>query len=145
MTTAAPSSSPRLSEDWLATIIGLAIVLIIGAGLLGPGPQNVTITAPPGETAELEVLPLSNWQVTATLGGESTSIENAWTSLGNGQVYAYSCHDSVITGESPVGDDTGTLSSRALVVIINECDAEIRLTQRTNAAIPWPVFGLFGR
>jgi hypothetical protein len=137
---------PRLSEDWLATIIGLAIVLVIGLGLIGPGPQNVTITAPPGEESQRAVLPLKTWQVSATLGGEAASIENAWTALNGGQAYFYTCRDGVITGEEqPPAGDMGTVSSRSLVIITNECDQEVIITQRTNPAIPWPVFGLFGR
>jgi hypothetical protein len=31
----------RISEDWLATLIGLAIVLLIASGLLGPIPWPV--------------------------------------------------------------------------------------------------------
>lgn len=136
----------RLSEDWLATIIGLAIVLVIGLGLIGPGPQNVTITAPTGETAVSIVLPVSGWKVSATLGGEQTPVENAWTTLSNGQAYLYACRDGVIAGEeAPPGSDAGAASSRALLIVVNECDQEVVITQRTNPAIPWPAFGLFGR
>lgn len=139
-------ATPRLSEDWLATMIGLAIVLLIGLGLLGPGPQNVTITAPPGETVGSIVLPLSGWQVSATLGGEQTPVENAWTTLSNGQAYRYACREGEIAGEeTPPGSDAGAGSSRALVIVVNECDQEVVITQRTSPAIPWPAFGLFGR
>jgi hypothetical protein len=133
----------RLSEDWLATIIGLAIVLVIGLGLLGPGPQNVSITAPPGETAEQQVLPLKTWQVSATLDGERASVENAWTGLNGGQTYLYTCRDGVISGEERPPIDSMADLSRALVVVTNECDQQVVISQRTNPAIPWPVFGLF--
>jgi len=138
-----PTSGFRLSEDWLATIIGLAIVLVIGFGLLGPGPQNVNITVPPGEIAEQTVLPLKTWQVSATLNGERASVENAWTSLDGGQAYLYTCRDGVISGiEQPPADSLADLS-RSLVVVTNECDQQVVITQRTNPAIPWPLFGLF--
>jgi hypothetical protein len=141
-----PPAPPRLSEDWLATIIGLVIVLVIGLGLIGPGPQNVTITAPPGEDGQRQVLPLKTWQVSATLGGEAASIENAWTALDGGQAYFYTCRDGALRP----GSDNPVLSAalpanQSVVVVINECDEEVVITQRTNPAIPWPVFGLFGR
>ena len=64
----------KLTEDWLATLIGLAIVLIIALGLLGPGAQTVTVEVAPGETVSQEVPALTGWQVPASTGAERLTI-----------------------------------------------------------------------
>ena len=47
--TTKPLPKFTLPEDWLATLIGLVIVLVIGLGLIGPGPVSATLSVAPGE------------------------------------------------------------------------------------------------
>lgn len=62
-------SSPRagfkLNEDWLATLIGLAIVAIVGFGVLGPGAQSVALKADPGTTIAKEARALGGWSASS--------------------------------------------------------------------------------
>lgn len=146
--TSTHNSSFRLSEDWLATIIGLLIVLIIGSGLLGPGAQNVSVSAGAGETASAVLRPLSNWRVSATLDGESTGATTLPTALTDGQTVVITCDNGALTVESADTLPEGVNSppeGRAQVVVVNQCDAAVSLTYRTNQTIPWPIFNLFNR
>jgi hypothetical protein len=72
--TASRPAGHTLNEDWLATIIGLAIVVIIALGVIGPGPQSITINAPAGETRTTTLLPLDNWSASMTLDGKSGTV-----------------------------------------------------------------------
>lgn len=141
-------SPPRLSEDWLATIIGLIIVVIIGSGLLGPGAQNVSVSAETGQTTSAALRPLSGWRVNATLDGEPASIEDAPTALADGQNILITCRDgelSTATAAAPPESVTPPPENRAQIVLVNECAAPVRVTYQTRALIPWPVFNLFSR
>ena len=137
-----------ISEDWLATGIGLAIVLIIAAGLIGPGPQTVNIRASGGETKSAQPLSIGGWQVSGTLGGQSASIERLPNRLDNGKTYIVTC-----AAGTPSADIADTLpdgfsappDGRAQLIVVNGCDEELALSYRTSAAIPWPVFNLFSR
>jgi hypothetical protein len=144
------SSRFRLSEDWIATIIGLAIVLVIGAGLIGLGPQSVSLKAKPGETVTANALAVDGWNVSATLGGEKVTIENAPTGLESNQVYGFICQEGAIEVGTilPEAGETSLLvweSGRALLALKNTCDADVSVSYKTSAAIPWPVFRIFDR
>ena len=149
-TTAIPISgrTNRLSEDWLATIIGLVIVLIVGSGLLGPGAQNVSITAPAGEMASAAVRAISGWKVSATVGDETASVAGAPTAFGVGQNAVITCSGGQLNAEivetPPPGVDMAP-EGRALVFVVNQCDTPVKVTYTTRALIPWPVFNLFSR
>ncbi|MBL8156481.1 MAG: hypothetical protein JNM70_20040 [Anaerolineae bacterium] len=136
------------SEDWLATFIGLAIVLIIGAGLLGPGPQTANLTAAAGETKSAQLLPLSGWRVTATLGGTSATVENSISALTAGSTVVITCREGTLTAQAaevlPSGLEAPA-ANRAQIVLANECAADAAVSYRTSAAIPWPVFNVFNR
>jgi|SRR5690606_3236754 len=143
---ASPPTSFRLSEDWLATIIGLVIVLIIGSGLIGPGPQNVSVNAAAGETASAALHPLSNWSVSATLDGESVSAGSLPKALTEGQTAVITCRDGELSTEDTLPDGVGEVQAgQAQIVLANQCDAALSVNYRTSAAIPWPLFNLFNR
>ena len=72
MTASSPPRRFRLSEDWLATIIGLVIVGVVGLGLLGPGAQKHELKAAAGEDANAYALPLAGWKISATVDGEKS-------------------------------------------------------------------------
>lgn len=141
MTQPAPARRFVLSEDWLATIIGLIIVAVIGLGLLGPGPQTVTLKAQPGESAAQTAKPLNGWKASATLGGEKVTVADAPKQLFDGQPYPFTCADGVIAAGT--GDSTATFPSGAHLLLTNNCEAEAVLTYTTDYAIRWPVFGIF--
>ncbi|MBI5928912.1 MAG: hypothetical protein HY862_06365 [Chloroflexi bacterium] len=138
------SASLKLSEDWLATIIGLVIVLIVGVGALGPGPQTAKLTAAAGESTSVEVLARDGWELTTTIGGEKVKVQSPFTDLKSGTIYTYECRDGEIT---PLTEqlDTATRedSSKALISLQNNCEAKVVLTYQTKFAIRWPIFGLF--
>jgi hypothetical protein len=143
-----PANRFRLSEDWLATIVGLVIVLVIGAGILGPGPQTVTLTAGPGATEETDALPLDGWKVSATLAGEKAGVTGSFETLEKGQRYVYRCSTGQIardTDEALPGDFKAPTEDRAQLVLINDCDQKVVLTYKTDYAIRWPVFDLVNR
>lgn len=129
----------HLSEDWLATGIGLAIVLIIGTGLLGPGPQNTLLRAAPGETVSASVPAVGGWQVSATLAGESITIESV-SPLAESTHYGYECQAGQVTLTT-----SAIAESTPIIALNNQCDGDLSITYKTTAAIPWPVFGFFGR
>lgn len=137
----------RLSEDWLATIIGLIVVLVIGVGALGPGGQEVKVASDAGATAAKPALATSGWAASATLGGEKTKVEGASSLLSAGETTVITCQDGVLTAEAaaalPEGVEAAP-SGKAQVVVVNQCDAAVEVTYKTPAAIPWPIFKLFG-
>lgn len=136
-----------LSEDWLATIIGLLIVLIIGAGLLGPGARSISVSADAGETASTSAPLLSGWHVSATIDGEPASVTGAATAFKQGTQAVITCRSGQL--ETQTRDLTAEGATMpddyAEVVIVNECDAPVGVTYRINRAIPYPVFNLFTR
>jgi hypothetical protein len=139
-----------LSEDWLATIIGLVIVFVIGAGLLGPGPQSVALKAQPGQTARAEAAAIGGWQVKATLAGKNIPVENAPTALSaDKQMYVLTCAAGNIqyaSGDTLTIDGIPAVpSGRVWLILRNDCDTEAALTYSIDAAIRWPVFNLFAR
>lgn len=132
-----------VTEDWLATLLGLAIVCIIAAGLLGPGKYTVTIEAVPGEMVSQEIPVIAGWQVSANLGDERIAIDEAADNLAAGGVVGYLClNDSI-----QVAPDAGTMSvtDQALLTVQNDCDQNLTITYKTDKAIPWPLFGLFSQ
>jgi hypothetical protein len=136
------------SEDWVATFIGLSIVLIIGVGLLGPGPQTVKLTAAAGKTTSAQLLPLSDWRVSATIGETSASVENSITALTAGSTVVITCREGILSAKAadvlPSGIEV-PVADRAQIVLANQCAADVAVSYRTSAAIPWPVFNLFNR
>lgn len=141
MTQPQPARRFSLSEDWLATIIGLIIVAIVGLGLLGPGPQSVTLTAKPGETIEKTAKPRDGWKTSATIGGEKVTVADAPKQLFDGQPYPFTCADGTISAEA--GDLTASFPSGAHLSLTNNCDADASITYTTSAAVRWPLFGIF--
>lgn len=135
----APAKKPMLSEDWIATLIGLAIVLIIGVGLIGPGPQTVTLEADAGSTDESEARAMDGWAVTATLDGEKVTIETPFESLDAGKTYTYRCEKGQIIATGSV-DNPDLDDNQALLILDNQCEASVALTAKTESAIPWPLF-----
>lgn len=136
--------SPRrfsLTEDWLATIIGLIIVAVVALGLIGPGPQSVTLTAKPGETIKKTARPLDGWKASAALGGEKVTVTDAPKQLLDGQQYPFTCADGTISAEA--GDLTASFPSGAHLVLTNNCDMDASITYSTSAAVRWPLFGIF--
>lgn len=133
----------RLSEDWLATIIGLLIVAVIGFGLLGPGAQMVTLTAGPGETASAEALAIGGWRVSAQVGGEKAEVVGAWTALGDRAGYTYVCVDGTLMAQVDAVEADATAPGKASLRLENNCEAAVSLTLKTAPVLPWPVFGLF--
>lgn len=143
-----PKRNFSLSEDWQATIIGLAIVLIIGFGVIGAGPQNVRLTAGAGETQAIALLPISGWSVSATLAGESIPLADVPKQLAAGSTYLFTCSAGALTADpNPALQDGLTVppAGRAQLLLINDCAGEVTITYRTSAAIRWPLFNLFSR
>ena len=146
--TPAQSTPVRLSEDWLATLIGLIIVFVVGSGLLGPGRQNVSLSAEAGQTASAALRPLGGWVVSASLDGERASAADAPTSFADGENVIFTCLDGQLSAQSEIALPAGSSAppeGRAQVIIVNQCDAAVSITYQTNALIPWPVFNLFSR
>jgi hypothetical protein len=141
MTQPQPVRRFSLSEDWLATIIGLIIVAIVGLGLLGPGPQSVILNAKPGKSVEKTARPPDGWKVSATIGGEKATIADAPKQLLDGQQYPFTCNDGTISVQA--GDLTTSLPSGAHLMLTNNCNADAVITYTTSAAIRWPLFGIF--
>jgi hypothetical protein len=149
MTSSTPGTAGtrfKLSEDWLATLIGLGIVLVIGAGLIGPGPQSSKLSAEAGATRSVDVVATDGWHVTASLGGESISVSGAASDLDEGTQTVYACADGAITLADDVAlpvDLEAPGDDQAQIVLVNGCDAALTLTLKTDPAIRWPVFNLF--
>lgn len=142
----APPRKFKLSEDWLATGIGLAIVLIISAGLIGPGPQTVSVKAAPGETQSAQAVAARGWTISATLGDEAAAIQGAITDLGDGDAILITCRNGALTAQIAGTLPDGTHrpdGDHAMILVTNTCDAPVSVTYSQSAAIPWPVFNLF--
>jgi hypothetical protein len=129
-----------LSEDWQATLVGLAIVAVIGLGLIGPGPQTVTLTAAPGAAAEAAAPAAAGWKTSAALGGDSVPVAGAVVTLMAGSVYEFACRDGAVALETRA-DDAG----QPQLALTNDCAADAVVTLKRDNAIPWPVFGLLAR
>jgi hypothetical protein len=151
------TSSPRrvsLSEDWLATLIGLALVAVIGFGLLGPGAQKHELKADAGESAPaVYALPIGGWQAAFTVNGEKVTVEGAPTTLAPedanapARVVAFVCENGTLRLDP---DLAATISARpeggkATLLLVNDCDAPVTVTYSTGPLIPWPLFNLFAR
>lgn len=134
-----------LNEDWLATLIGLAIVAIVASGLIGPGPQNVTVRAEPGSGDGETILVIENARVTGRIGEQTVTVEGADQSLW------FACRDGVISAVTL--DELGTLAAplpielpiNAALTLYNQCEQPASITYRTDAAIRFPLFNVFGR
>ncbi len=140
-----PSRRFSLSEDWLATIIGLVLVGIIGLGLLGPGAQSKKLEVAPGESGTAYVLPIAGWKASATVDGSKVTIPDAPTTLGRESVTAFTCEDGQLT---PDPELAATISARpeggnATLLVLNNCDGMVVLTYSTSPIIRWPLFNLF--
>lgn len=146
MTASSPPRRFALSEDWLATLIGLILVAIVGLGLLGPGAQKQELKAAAGEAARIDVLPLAGWKATATVGGEKATLADAPTTLERDSVTAFACADGQISLDP---EQAATISARsdskAGLLLVNNCDAEVAITWSTDPIIRWPLFNLFAR
>lgn len=154
MTSSSPPRRFSLSEDWLATIIGLLIVGIVGLGLLGPGAQKHELKAAAGEDAPVVyALPISGWTTAFRVGDEKVTVEGAPASLepesvsGPARVVAFVCSD----GELRLDPDlAATISARpadnkATLMLLNHCDVPVTVTYSTSPLIRWPLFNLFAR
>lgn len=144
----APNTAPRtggfkLTEDWLATLIGLALALVIGLGVLGPGGQNVGLKAAPGTTAQKAARPLSGWSISATLGGSKATVMDAPKALESGKTYIIACQNDQLALRPTDSTASTAPSDRALIVLVNDCTTDAAITYRTSALIPWPLFRLF--
>lgn len=130
----------KLTEDWIATLTGLFIVAVIGAGLLGPGPHRVTLEAEPGESVSAEADARDGWTVTATLDDESIAVADSGT-LEDARDYLFVCAggDLQVTTQDAGDTDDGQVT----LTLQNDCDADLTLRYTIDAAIQWPLFGLF--
>lgn len=130
-----------LPEDWQATLVGLAIVTVIGLGLIGPGPQTITLTAAPGAAADAAAPAAAGWKASAVLGGDSVPVDGtAAATLVAGSVYAFTCRDGAVALEVRAAE-----VGQPLLTLVNACAAEAVVTLKRDYAIPWPVFGLLAR
>jgi hypothetical protein len=142
----APPSSFKLSEDWLATITGLIIALVIGLGLFGPGAQSVALTAKAGTNASRGINPLGGWSVTATVDGKRVSVTGAPNRLEAGKTYVFTCKDGAILGALAETLPEGSAippANQAGIFLVNSCSADATLTYTMNAVVPYPLFRLF--
>lgn len=133
----------KLGEDWLATIIGLALVAIIALGFIGSGPQKASLLAPAGTEKTVEARAIGGWSVSAKIGGEAISIAGLITRLEDGMTYMLACEDGTITA-SPATAGDSIQKGYAGIHLVNHCDAEVSIAYRIDSAIPWPIFGIFG-
>lgn len=153
---AAPSPWAWLTEDWLATSIGIVIVLLLGLGALGAGPQEVKLSAKAGTDENAEALAHDGWGVTAKLGDDEVDVANAPTTFDEGSVYVFVCENGALRYRS--ADELANLDGislaqaapypkpdegNALLVVDNRCDGKVSLTFKTKAAIRWPIFDIF--
>jgi Tfp pilus assembly protein PilV len=142
----APRAGFKLTEDWLATIVGLVLVLIIGLGLLGPGGQSVALTAAPGANQAATIRPLSGWKVSATLNKAKIDVKDAPTSLEKGKTYVVTCQAgalSVQVADTLPQNVKAAPADKAQLVVVNSCDGDVALTYTMNPVIPWPIFKIF--
>ncbi|MBL8145344.1 MAG: hypothetical protein JNL34_03075 [Anaerolineae bacterium] len=142
-----------LSEDWLATLIGLLLVAVIGFGLLGPGAQSHKLTAAAGESANAYALPIGGWKAAFTVDGEKVTVADAPTSLepesadAPARVVAFTCADGQLALDP---DLAATISARpeggkATLLLVNDCDVPVTVTYTTDPIVRWPLFNLFAR
>lgn len=141
-------SAFRLSEDWLATLVGLLIVFVVGFGLLGPGALEVRLTAQPGETVTAEGRALDGWSQRAALDGETIEINRpegeSLSRLSAQTTYSFICEGSVINAAPPSFDSASyPQQPPPQLTLTNNCDAPVTLTYRRSNLIRWPLFGLF--
>ncbi len=137
----------RLSEDWVATLIGLALVAIVGFGLLGPGAQKHELKADAGATANAYPLPISGWMVSAVVDGEKVSLPDAPNALAAESVTAFTCDNGVLALDTELA---AIISARpedgkATLLLQNNCDAAVTVTYSTDPIIRWPLFNLLAR
>ncbi len=143
----------RLSEDWLATLIGLALVAVVGFGLLGPGAQKHELKAEAGGDAVAYALPIGGWSVSATLGGQKVTVPDAPTSLAPedalapARVVAFTCAGGQLALDPGLA---ATISARpeggkATLLVVNDCDADVIVTYSIGPLVRWPLFNLFAR
>lgn len=154
MTVSSPPRRFSLSEDWLATIIGLIIVAVVGFGLLGPGAQKHELKAAAGESAPaVYALPIGGWKAAFTVDGENVTVEGAPSTLAPedhlapARVVAFTCADGQLTFNP---DLAATISARpeggkATLLLVNECDVPVTVTYSTSPLFRWPLFNLFAR
>ncbi len=136
----------KLTEDWLATIVGLVLVAIIGFGLLGPGGQSVAVSAAPSASQAATIRPLSGWTVSATLNKVKTKVEGAPTSLESGKTYVVTCQAGALSAQvadALPANVKAAPADKAQLVVVNGCDADVTLTYTMSAVIPWPIFKIF--
>lgn len=141
-----PRAGFKLNEDWLATLIGLALVVILGFGLLGPGAQNVALKADPGATAAKEARALGGWAVSVKLDGAKVEGVEAPKTLADGQTYVFTCADGAVTlAESATPPDgvNAPAAGKAQLVLVNNCDAPLDLAYSIGALVRWPLFNIF--
>lgn len=131
----------KLSEDWQATIIGLLLVVIIGLGLLGPGPHKVTMTATAGETVNTGIDALGGWSVSVKVNGETVDTSEFPDDINDNQIVVFACADGVVTAES-IEDSTVSMDT-AQLTLINNCDAEVEVKYEIKATVQWPLFRVF--
>jgi hypothetical protein len=145
--TAPPRVRFNLSEDWVSTLIGLVVVLVIGSGLIGPGPQSEKVSADVGKTIQENVKAVDGWSLSAKQGDVSLPIHNPVTDLDGGQRVMYICADGVLeVSESvdlPPDEFPGPDDDHAQVILMNYCAETVTLTLKTDYVIRWPAFGLF--
>lgn len=137
-----------LSEDWLATLIGLAIVLIIALGVIGPGPQTLRLAAGAGETASLDIPAVGGWQVSVSMAGESASLAESSANVVDvqgGAGYTFICGRGVVLALEEANGLDGLEAGQARLFLDNQCESEVIITYRHGYAIPWPLFNLFVR
>jgi hypothetical protein len=142
------------NEDWLATVIGLSMVAVVGLGIVGPGPQTVQVTAAPGEANSRPIWEGGAPTLSAQLGDESVAIG------GSAENWAFVCQDggvqhvqsavynALVGQQNPLPG--GTVTERVTTTVVsvsvaNDCDQDVTVTYKTNAAIRWPLMNLFGR
>lgn len=142
----APRAALKLNEDWLATLIGLALVVIVGFGLLGPGAQNVALKADPGATAAKEARALGGWSVSVKLNGAKVDGVEAPKTLVDGHSYVFTCANgavSVAESATPPEGVNAPAAGKAQLVVVNNCDAPLDLGYSIGGLVRWPLFNIF--
>ncbi|MCL4249293.1 MAG: hypothetical protein KJ065_14190 [Anaerolineae bacterium] len=136
----------RLSEDWLATIVGLVIVAVLGFGLLGPGALSVKLSAAPGASVDGTARALSGWKASATLGSEALALPaDMPTRFENQTVYALTCANGAISANATQDLTLSYPPDGALLTLDNQCDGDLVVTFTTDPILRWAPFGLFTR
>jgi len=138
----------KLTEDWLATLTGWVIVLVIGAGLIGPGPQKANLSADAGEITTRSAMAVGGWSISATLDGTAITADTAFDSLEDGGIYAYTCANGSLTAQQltalPEGIDAALPEDGdALLILDNGCEGALALNYSISVFVRWPLFGLF--